>query len=345
MGGLDLLSRRLPAGDDRSQRLIETGLQATSRAATLVQRLLAFARRQDLQPRAVDVVAVLEEVEDLITRSIGPTIEVAMQNDRSVPAARVDPNQLEMAILNLALNGRDAMPKGGKLTIRASHERIIENDDDLKPDRYVRIDVIDTGTGMDARTLSRAIEPFFTTRGVGKGTGLGLSMVHGLAAQSGGALRLSSSLGAGTTATLWLPVADEVAVEKKPPEKPPLAVADRKTLLLVDDDELVRMSTAEMLADLGYSVVQASSGVEALDLTRSGKPAIDMLVTDFLMPGMNGVELAGAFRSIVPKAPVLLVTGYANITQGPGAELPRVMKPFSQSRIASRIAELLGSAR
>lgn len=346
MGSLDLLKRRLAASDPRHQQLIEAGLQATSRAASLVQRLLAFARRQVLQPRAVDVVAVLEEVEDLITRSIGPMINVVMESDRSVPAARVDPNQLEMAVLNLSLNARDAMPHGGKLVIRVSHDRIMEADADLIPGEYVRIDVIDTGTGMDAQTLSRAIEPFFTTRGVGKGTGLGLSMVHGLAAQSGGALRLSSSSGAGTTATLWLPATDQAAVEGRSPEgPPPPAASDRKTLLVVDDDELVRMSTAEMLADLGYSVVQASSGAEALDLARAGKPQIDMLVTDFLMPGMNGVELAGAFRSIAPKAPVLLVTGYANISEAAGVELPRVMKPFSQRRIGSRVAELLGSAR
>jgi PAS domain S-box-containing protein len=343
MGSLDLLSRRSSEGDDRSRRWIETGLQATSRAATLVQRLLAFARRQDLQPRAVDVVAVLDEVEDLITRSIGPTIEVIMQHDRSVPAARIDPNQLEMAVLNLALNARDAMPNGGKLTIRVSHDRIMEADAELGPGEYVRIDVIDTGTGMDAQTLRRAIEPFFTTRGVGKGTGLGLSMVHGLAAQSGGALRLSSSLGAGTTATLWLPVADKAAISTQSLEATAPAAGDGKTLLLVDDDEMVRMSTAEMLADLGYSVIQASSGIEALDLARARKAAIDMLVTDFLMPGMNGVELAGAFKSIAPQVPVLLVTGYANIAEGAGAELPRVMKPFSQSRIAARVAELLGT--
>jgi CheY-like chemotaxis protein len=170
-------------------------------------------------------------------------------------------------------------------------------------------------------------------------------MVHGLAAQSGGALRLSSSLGAGTTATLWLPVAVEVAVGNKSPEATAPTAGDGKTLLPVDDGELVGMSTAEMLADLGYPVVQASSGAEVLDLARAGKPQIGLLVTDFLVPGMNGVELAGAFKSIAPKAPVLLVTGSASISEGSGTKLPRVMKPFSQSRIGSQVAELLGSAR
>lgn len=344
MGGLDLLSRRLPQGDERNQRLIESGLQAASRAATLVHRLLAFARRQTLQPRPVDVAQVLEGIEDLITRSIGSTIEVNMEIDRSLPAARVDPNQLELAILNLALNARDAMWQGGKLTITAGQEHIAKAGADIKSGDYVRIEVIDTGAGMDAETLGRAIEPFFTTRGVGKGTGLGLSMVHGLAAQSGGALRLTSRLGVGTTATLWLPVTSEAAADTKPgPENVP-AADHCKTLLVVDDDALVRANMAEMLTDLGYSVLQAGSGAEALKLARANKPGVDMLVTDFLMPGMNGIELASAFKAIAPKAPVLLVTGYAHIDETPGIDLPRMMKPFTQGRLASHISELLCSA-
>ncbi|MFD0463687.1 ATP-binding protein [Microvirga aerilata] len=212
MGNLDLLRRRLPGDDVKSQRLVENALQATSRAATLVQRLLAFARRQDLQPKAVDVSGLLAGIEDLVSRSIGPTIAVTVQSPANLPAARVDPSQLELAILNLAINARDAMPRGGSLVMEVGQQSIPPAlRDTLRAGDYICVSVADTGVGMDAATLKRAIEPFFSTKGVGKGTGLGLSMVHGLAAQSGGALQLSSQPGVGTRAELWLPVADEQA--------------------------------------------------------------------------------------------------------------------------------------
>jgi signal transduction histidine kinase/CheY-like chemotaxis protein len=346
MGNLDLLRRRIPADDSRSQRLVENALQATGRAATLVQRLLAFARRQDLQPKAVDVSGLLAGIEDLVMRSIGPIISVTVRSPPNMPAARVDPSQLELAVLNLAINARDAMPSGGRLNIEVRQEEVRPRPwEALKAGNYICISVVDTGVGMDAATLKRAIEPFFSTKGVGKGTGLGLSMVHGLAAQSGGALLLSSKMGIGTRAELWLPVADEEATASEQTQSEAIPAARPSIVLLVDDEELVRIGTAEMLMDLGYSVIQASSGVEALGILRRGEIEIDLLVSDYLMPGLGGAEMAREARKLQPALPVLLITGYTNLIQGPGSELPRLAKPFRQAELASRIAELMESAQ
>ena len=346
MGNLDLLRRRIPAEDVKAHRLVENALQATSRAATLVQRLLAFARRQDLQPKAVDVSGLLAGIEDLVSRSIGPTIAVTVTSPTNLPAARVDPSQLELAVLNLAINARDAMPGGGSLTMEVRHESVRSAPwEALKAGDYICVSVADTGVGMDAATLKRAIEPFFSTKGVGKGTGLGLSMVHGLAAQSGGALQLSSELGVGTKAELWLPVADEQAAASEQTQVEAILAARPSTILLVDDEELVRVGTAEMLMDLGYSVVQAGSGVEALGLLRRGEIEIDLLVSDYLMPGIGGADMVREARKLRPSLPALLITGYTNLVQGPGADLPRLAKPFRQAELASRIAELIDAAQ
>lgn len=340
IGSLDLLRRRLPAAD-KSHRLIDAALQASSRAATLVQRLLAFARRQDLQSRSVDISVLLDGMSDLIARSIGPTIVVEFDCQADMPPARVDPNQLELAILNLAINARDAMPGGGQLRI-SGRAAEITSAGRLKPGSYVRLEVADAGVGMDASTLARAVEPFFSTKGVGKGTGLGLSMVHGLAAQLGGMLRLASEPGVGTTAEIWLPAASEKADTHEAEHQPLIAAATRATILLVDDEELVRLATAEMLTDIGYDVVQAASGAEALRIVRSGCE-VDLLVTDYLMPGMNGVELVQQIALLAPNTPVLVITGYSNIAEGPGASLPRLAKPFRHTDLAQRIADLLAA--
>jgi CheY-like chemotaxis protein len=198
---------------------------------------------------------------------------------------------------------------------------------------------------MDAATLKRAVEPFFSTKGVGKGTGLGLSMVHGLAAQSGGALLLSSKPGSGTRAELWLPVAEEKAAASEQTQAEAIPAAYPSTVLLVDDEELVRIGTAEILMDLGYTVVQASSGAEALGLLRRDEFEIDLLVSDYLMPGIDGASFVREARKLRPGLPALLITGYTNLVQGPGAELPRLAKPFRQAELAARIAELVEAAR
>jgi signal transduction histidine kinase/CheY-like chemotaxis protein len=338
IGNLDLLRRRLPA-DDNKHRLIDVALQAASRAATLVQRLLAFARRQDLQARAVEVGGLIEGMSDLLRRSIGPTVAVTIRSEPGLPAARVDPNQLELAILNLAINARDAMPSGGAIFIETRVETVPPGNR-LQAGDYICVSVRDTGVGMDRQTLLRAVEPFFSTKGMGEGTGLGLSMIHGLAAQLGGALELSSSPGGGTTASIWLPVSTEAPIPADAEVPGIVAAPHRATILLVDDEELVRTGTAEMLGDLGYDVVQAASGAEALRLLRSGCEP-DILVTDYLMPGMNGVDLIENATAIAPTVRPMLITGYSDIAAGRGANLPRLQKPFRQGELARRVAELL----
>ncbi len=340
MGSLDLLRQRLPP-DPKTQRTISIALQATARATTLVQRLLAFARRQDLQPRPVDIGGLLHGMEELLERSIGGLVTIATHVEEGLPAAQVDPNQLELALLNLCINARDAMPEGGSIRIDAVATNVEGKDGELAPGRYVCLRVEDSGAGMDEETLRRAAEPFFSTKGLGKGTGLGLSMVHGLAAQSGGALRLSSTPGRGTRAEIWLPVAAanfERAVPAVTHEDIPNPGG---TILLTDDEELVRKGTAEMLEELGYSVVEAGSGAEALVILQKDGARIDALVTDFLMPGMNGASLAHEARAIVPHLPVLLITGYSNVADGLGADLPRLTKPFRQTELARQVARLI----
>jgi signal transduction histidine kinase len=337
IGSLDLL-QRTRVGNERQQRLIDGALQSAERAKTLVQRLLAFARRQPLQAKAVDVAALVEGIADLVASTTGPRVRVELEIAPELPAAKADANQLEMALLNLAVNARDAMPHGGILTISAKPVTAeAGNRLALDAGTYVRLAVADNGTGMDEATLARAIEPFFSTKGVGRGTGLGLSMVHGLAAQLGGSLDITSNLGSGTTVELWLPVTEEAVARPERTERPDAPAAVGR-VLLVDDEELVRATTSDMLTELGYAVVQAGSAEDALRLLDSS-PAVDLLVTDHLMPGMTGTELAQVVRSRRPEMPVLLVSGYAE-SAGIAADLPRLTKPFRQSDLALSMAML-----
>ena len=335
IGSLDLLVRK-GVGTEREQRLIEGALQSAERAKTLVQRLLAFARRQPLQVTAIDVERVVENMAGLIAATLGPMIDVRVDLS-DLPPARADLNQLEMALLNLAVNARDAMPDGGELRISARRESVAALDDRALPrGHYVRLSVSDTGVGMDADTLRRAIEPFFSTKGVGKGTGLGLSMVHGLAAQLGGGLTIESAPGAGTTISLWLPISATAALDDEPPIEVTHVVKRLGIALLIDDEDLVRMSTADMLADLGYDVVEASSAEEGLRLIHSGlEPAV--LVSDHLMPGMSGAQLAREIRRLRPGLPVLIVSGYAE-EEGIDPDIPRLTKPFRNAELAASLA-------
>lgn len=342
VASLDLLQRRV-AGDERAQRQIAGALQAADRARVLVQRLLAFARRQTLAAQAVDLAALVDGLTDLIGRSLGPHIEVAVDLPGGLPAAKVDPHQLELALLNLAVNARDAMPGGGRLTLSAREVDVGEGGQGtLSQGRYVVLAVKDTGVGMDSDTLRRAVEPFFTTKGVGRGTGLGLSMVHGLAAQSGGMLHLASTPGQGTCAELWLPVANEAVASQEAEEGPLLHAPRPATILLVDDEELVRAGTADMLSELGYTVIQAASGAEAVEMLRTGLE-VELVITDYAMPTMTGVEVARSVRSHRPETPVLLITGYANLSEGETAHLPRLAKPFRQVDLSAAVAGLLRS--
>ena len=338
MGNLDLLRKRMPA-DPRLHRLVDGALQGAERGASLTQRLLAFARQQDLRAVPVDLRALIQGMIDLLERSLGPRVALRLDLPEGLPPARADANQLELAVLNLAINARDAMPDGGMIDIGVCQYKA-GSDPQLKSGRYLKLSVIDTGTGMSPETLKRAVEPFFSSKPLGKGTGLGLSMVHGLAVQLGGALQLSSTEGKGTTATLVLPVATAAAAVETPMPRPQKTKRSA-VILFVDDDPLIAMSTAEMLEDLGHRVIGASSGRHALDIISSEQP-IDLLMTDHVMPGMTGIELAAASRQLRPSLPILLATGYAELPEGAQLELPRLAKPYQQDQLRDRLDQLLG---
>ncbi|MFO1057109.1 MAG: PAS domain S-box protein [Dongiaceae bacterium] len=344
IGALDR-ARRRNAEDERLTRLLNAGLQSAERARVLVGRLLSFARRQHLEPRSVAVPELVRGMVELVGRSLGPAIAIELDLPSSLPAARVDPNQLELALLNLCVNARDAMPGGGRLRIAADAVEVgARGPAELQPGSYVRLTVADTGTGMDPETLRRAVEPFFTTKGLGKGTGLGLSMVHGLAAQSGGALLLDSAPGRGTTAAIYLPVGGPVA-EGAPAEAAEASQQPRRlVILLVDDEELVRAAMAEMLAGLGHRVLTAGSGAAAL-VQLHAEPEVDLLITDHAMPGMTGVALVGEARRIRPGLPALLVTGYASLDPAAVADLPRIGKPFRERDLTAMIAAAMGDQK
>ena len=338
IGSLDMLLRK-GIGSGRERRLIDGALQSAERAKTLVQRLLAFARRQPLQPTAVDVARLVDGMVGLLGSTLGPTIDVRVDLPDDLPLAEADPNQLEMALLNLAVNARDAMPGGGELAISARRESVGERHaSGVAPGRYLRLRVQDTGAGMDEATVRRATEPFFSTKGVGKGTGLGLSMVHGLAAQLGGGMSIESAPGRGTAIELLLPVSVN-GIEGEEQDVAPLpAVRARGLALLVDDEELVRMSTADMLVDLGYEIVEARSAEEALALLRDGlEPSL--VVTDHLMPGMSGGQLARALKAERAQLPVLIVSGYAE-AEGIDPGVARLTKPFRNAELAESLSAL-----
>jgi CheY-like chemotaxis protein len=342
VGSLDMLQRRR-IGGEREQRLIEGGLQAAERAKTLVQRLLAFARRQPLQPVAVDLPQLVAGMAELISRTCGPTVQVRVDVAPDLPAARADPNQLEMAILNLSVNARDAMPQGGELMLSAAAESILPGHRSrLRPGNYIRLAVADTGIGMDEAMMVRAVEPFFSTKGLGKGTGLGLSMVHGLTSQLGGALLISSQLGRGTTVEMWLPVSADSAAASTRQIDSSAATRTAGVALLVDAEDLACGSTADMLADLGYDVMEATSAEDALRLIENGL-TLDILITDHLMPGMSGIDLAQTVRRRRPGTPVLIISGYADV-ESMAPDLPRLTKPFRQSDLIARMAELKPAA-
>ena len=338
---LELLCKRLPADDERAQGYLANALAGAERGATLTQRMLAFARKQELDPKPVDVAALLPGMRDLLERSLGPQMDIVLDLGASVPPALVDANQLEMAVLNLAVNARDAMEGSGRLTIGLDCVRIEDADADggarLEPGDYVRLRVEDTGAGMDAETLARAAEPFFTTKGVGRGTGLGLSMVHGLTSQLGGSFQLQSRAGEGTVAEMYLPVAQDGAAGPAPasaPQDEPGNPVKYLKILAVDDDALVLFGTVALLEDLGHEVVEAGSGAAALAMLAT-RDDIDLVVTDQAMPNMTGVALAREIHRTRPDLPVVLASGYAEMPEGAKQDIvARLEKPFSHEDLA-----------
>jgi signal transduction histidine kinase len=340
LGNLQLLRKRLP-DEPRLQRLIDGAVQGADRGATLTKRMLAFARRQELRPETVDVERLVESMEEMLRRTLGPSIQIITTYGAGLPAIRVDPNQLELALLNLALNARDAMPFGGRLSIGGRLASKREYPSELAPGHYVCVTVSDTGAGMDEMTLKRATEPFFTTKGAGKGTGLGLSMVDGVAAQSGGLMRMVSRIGEGTAVELWLPVSESALASDALPTVGPLGTGGRSCrVLVVDDDPLVVASTAAMLEDVGHVVLEAQSGAVALDMLRQGQ-AVDVVITDHAMPGMTGAELARQIKQTWPTLPVILATGYAELPNGEDPGLPRLSKPYLQDELVGQITKVL----
>lgn len=345
LGNLDLLKRRMPE-DAALKRLIDQAIEGAERGATLTRRMLAFARRQDLQPKSVDLPGMLGGLMGLLRQSAGPLVEVHVQSGADLRPVRVDPGQLELALLNLASNARDAMPDGGTLTIGIEHERIVAGHvSGLPGGEYVRIEVADTGTGMNEATLARAVEPYFSTKDPGKGTGLGLSIIHGFALQSGGALRLNSRVGHGTSVILWLPVAEAPAEEQAAPAH---AYERRRqprrlTVLVVDDEPLILMSTAELVTDLGYTAIEALTADRALKLVKE-RDDIDLVISDYAMPGMTGARLARDLRKIRPDLPIIIATGYAEAPDASELGLPLLSKPYVQNELASVIERTLTDA-
>ncbi|TBG74743.1 response regulator, partial [Rhizobium leguminosarum] len=340
LGSLEILKKRMPQ-DLSLTSLVDNAMQGAQRGAALTQRMLAFSRRQELHVEPIDVSGLVRGMMDMLSRSLGPLTAIETSFPVRLPTILTDPNQLEMAILNLVVNARDAMPSGGRIVLRASEESLPSGKIPLPPGRYVRIAVIDEGEGMDAKTLEQAITPFFTTKGVGKGTGLGLSMVQGLASQSGGRLMMKSSLGEGTTVELWFPVASVEQTTEAAADRPRQEenATPRLRIVAVDDDGLVLMNTTLMLEDLGHTVFEAMAGPEALDILR--KEQVDLVICDHAMPRMTGAQLAQAIRSEWPDMPIILATGYAEIPEGAGiVDLPRLGKPFSQAQLAEAISRI-----
>ncbi|MEH6719143.1 MAG: PAS domain S-box protein [Aurantimonas endophytica] len=343
LGSLEMVRKRIPE-DRRITPLLDNAIAAGERGAALTQRMLAFARRQTLELAPVSLPALVAGMAALLERSVGPGIEIQTQFPLILPPVLTDANQLELALLNIAVNARDAMPEGGSITISARRKEVSADEDaSLSPGSYVCLAITDTGEGMDESTLARATDPFFTTKGVGKGTGLGLSMVYGVAQQSGGRLTLKSRKGKGTTAEICLPVA---AAEPLSQEVPVLAhpaepATSCLTILAVDDDPLVLMNTVLMLEDMGHRVFQATSGAEALDILRR-EEAVDLVITDHAMPRMTGTQLAKAVRVHWPNTPMILATGYAELPPGADDGLLKLDKPFRAAKLAAAVAQAVG---
>jgi signal transduction histidine kinase/CheY-like chemotaxis protein len=344
IGSLDLLLRR--TDDEKLRKLAGNALQAADRGAHLTAQLLAFSRRQRLSPTPIQPNDIVSGMGDLLARSIGTHVRVETRLEPHLWHALADPTQLEVMILNLAINARDAMPGGGRLTIATNNMQTVPPhlEGELSRGQYVAVSVSDTGTGMPPAVLARAFEPFFSTKEVGKGTGLGLAQLYGFAKQSGGTARIESREGEGTKVTIYLPrtepktaSAEPILIETKPSE--------RSRILLVDDDDDVRQVAAALIEEIGYEVIAAESGEAALRALEPGR--FSLLITDVAMPGMTGVQLARRVEEIAPTLPILFASGYADLqTFGKELEDERLLKkPFRIAEVAARIAAALAETR
>jgi signal transduction histidine kinase/CheY-like chemotaxis protein len=350
-GSLQLMQTRLSQGRvNELDRYITAADGAARRAASLTHRLLAFSRRQTLNPKPTNINRLIAGLEELIRRTVGPGIQVEVVGAAGLWTALVDRNQLENALLNLCINARDAMPEGGRITIETANKWLDERaarERELSPGQYISLCVTDTGTGMTPEVIKRAFDPFFTTKPLGQGTGLGLSMIYGFARQSGGQVRIYSEVGKGTTMCLYLPRhqgRDEDAQIAHEWEVAPRAT-EGQTVLVVDDEPTVRMLVSEVLQELGYTAIEVADGSTGLQVLRSDQ-RIDLLITDVGLPGgINGRQVADGAREVRPDLKVLFITGYAeNAVVGNGHLEPGMQvlaKPFPMEALARRIRDLM----
>jgi len=349
IGNLEILRRHLPDDSGRLQRATQNAMTGARRAAALTQRLLAFARRQPLNPKPIDINNMVGGMSELLYRTLGETIAIELVRGAGVWTIEADQNELESAILNLAVNARDAMPEGGRLTIETANSHIDEmyaaKHAELNPGQYVALSVSDTGRGMDADTVARAFEPFFTTKPIGKGTGLGLSQVYGFVKQSGGHVKIYSEPGQGTTVKIYLPRISGAAEESE--ENEPLAVPEgaAETILVIEDDDDVRTYSVDILRELGYRVLESHDGPSALRLLER-QPRVDLLFSDVVLPGgMTGAQVAAQAKILRPELKILFTTGYARnaiIHHGrldKGVKL--ITKPFTYADLAAKVRDIL----
>jgi CheY-like chemotaxis protein len=349
MGGLDTIRRSRPEDTARIQRAAEMAFVGTQRAAGLTNRLLAFSRRQPLAPRPLELNLLVRDMTELLHRTLGETVELETVLAPRLWAVEVDQNQLESAMLNLAVNARDAMPEGGKLTIETANTALdqsyFERDAEVIPGQYVVVSISDNGSGMSKDTLARAFEPFYTTKEVGRGTGLGLSMVYGFVKQSGGHVTLYSEEGHGTTVKLYFPRYNgKLDPLRDAPARPVPQASEGEVILVVEDSDDVRLYSASILRELGYRVLEASNADAALEIIRQAH-RIDLLFTDVVLPGKNGRALVEAAKAIRKKMPVLYTTGYSrNAIVHHGRldpDIDLISKPFTFDQLATRVRDML----
>jgi len=337
LGNLEIVRKRV-ADDPKIIRLLDNATQGALRGVSLTQRMLAFARKQELKSEPVELPSLVQGISGLLRSSLGPLVTLETRFPEPIEPVMADVNQLELAMLNLATNARDAMPNGGKIVISTRAETIADQSPSAPPvGRYVCLSITDNGEGMDETVLASAMDPFFTTKGLGKGTGLGLSMVHGFVEQLGGQFILKSQKDQGTTAEMWLPVASAGSVAACVIDETATPDVPRLNVLVVDDDSLVLTSTCLLLEDLGHRVISATSGIQGLELFQNS-PSIDLVITDMAMPHMSGAQLAEAIRRLKPGFPIILATGYAERLEGFASRLPRLSKPFTQLKLVEMIA-------
>ena len=348
IGGLGLLEKRASLGQEEA-RILGMTKRAAEQGSELVRRLLAFARRQTLEPKPIRIQQLQEAVTDLLTHTLGGLVQIEWQIAGEIPDAFADQAQLELALVNLIINARDAMPDGGTVTISVDTAEVAgDNAQGLSAGGYVRLRISDTGGGIAPEHIEKVLEPFFTTKEVGKGSGLGLPMVYGFAKQSNGAFHLESSIGNGTTAELWIPQAPDAVkdtgLESRAEEPVAAALTRPLYILLVDDHPEVRTTTAAMLEELGHTVVEAANGQEALTALDNGSRSCDLLISDYAMPNLSGTEFLRRARKICPDVPALIITGYAeaDAVRDKPESVEILLKPFTPSALEKAVARICG---